>query len=335
MRRRELSATEKAALTLLSLGKEIAAQVLQHLDEQEVKRISRAFMAVSEVDRETQFEIANEFRNMMRASETMLVDGREFAKEVITGAFGESAGEGLLEYITGSRKEPIAAIIADCSEKILTSFIAAEHPQTVAFLMTKMNPDQAATVLQTMSEESQTNILIRIANLNNVKADVVDEVREVLRQQLRGTGLSEEEEVVGAKSAADILNFVERSNEERILTEIEEMYPDMAEQIRNLMFTFEDLKKIDDRGIQTLLKEVPRDQLVLSLKSASPELKELLFRNVSQRAAAMISEDLDALGPVKVKDVEKSQQGIIDIVRRLESEGKIAIGGSGAEDAFI
>jgi len=335
MAQRELSSTEKAALTLLSLGKEIASQVLQHLEEQEVKRISRAFMAVSEVDRETQFDIATEFRNMMRASETMLVDGREFAKDVITGAFGESAGEGLLEYITGSRKEPIAAIIADCSEKILTSFIAAEHPQTVAFLMTKMNPDQAAMVLQTMSEEAQTNILIRIANLNNVKADVVDEVREVLRQQLRGVGLSEEEEVVGAKSAADILNFVDRANEERILTEIEEMYPDMAEQIRNLMFTFEDLKKVDDRGIQTLLKEVPRDQLVIGLKMASPELKELLFRNVSQRAAVMISEDLEALGPVKVKDVEKAQQGIIDIVRRLESEGKIAVGGGGAEDAFV
>lgn len=335
MPKRELSSTEKAAFTLLSLGKEVASQVMQHLDEQEVKRISRAFMAVSEVDRETQFSIANEFRNMIRASDTMLVDGREFAKDVITGAFGESAGEGLLEYITGSRKEPISAIIADCSEKILTSFIAAEHPQTVAFLMTKMNPDQAATVLQTMTEEAQTNILIRIANLNNVKADVVDEVREVLRQQLRGTGLSEEEEVVGAKSAADILNFVDRSNEERILTEIEEMYPDMAEQIRNLMFTFEDLKKIDDRGIQSLLKEVPRDQLVIGLKMATPELKELLMRNVSQRAAAMIQEDLEALGPIKVKDVEKAQQGIIDIVRRLESEGKIAVGGGGAEDAFV
>ena len=335
MGRRELTATEKAALTLLSLGKDIAAQVIQNLEEQEVKRISRAFMAVSEVDRETQFDIATEFRNMMRASERMLVDGREFAKDVITGAFGESAGEGLLEYITGSRKEPISAIIADCSEKILTSFITAEHPQTVAFLMTKMNPDQAALVLQSMTEEAQTNILIRVANLNNVKADVVDEVREVLRSQLRGTGLSEEEEVVGAKAAADILNFVERNNEERILTEIEEMYPDLAEQIRNLMFTFEDLKKVDDRGIQTLLKEIPRDSLVLSLKMASPELKELLFRNMSQRAAGMINEDLEATGPVKVKDVEKAQQSLIDVVRRLESEGKIAVGGGGAEDAFV
>jgi flagellar motor switch protein FliG len=332
---RELTNTEKAAVTLLTMGKELASEVLQHLNEAEVKRISRAFMAVHEVDRETQFSVTKEFQTMMKASETLLVDGREFAKDVISHAFGEAAGEGLLEYISGSRKEPISAIIQDVPEKILNSFIAAEHPQTVSFLMTRMNPDQAAMILAKMSEEAQTDILIRIAHLNNVKSDVLDEVREVLRSQLKGGGLSEEEEVSGPKSAANILNFVDRANEERILTEIEEMYPDLADQIRNLMFTFEDLKKIDDRGIQTVLKEVPRDQLVLSLKTASDDLKELLFRNVSQRAAQMIQEDLGAMGPVKVKDVEKAQQAIVDTVRRLEAEGKIVVGGSGAEDMLV
>ncbi len=332
---RELSNTEKAALTLLSLGRELASQVLTNLTEQEVKRISRAFMAVHEVDRETQFEVAKQFHNMIQASETLLVDGREFAKDVISSAFGDEAGEGLLEYISGSRKEPISTIIADVPEKILTSFMMSEHPQTIAFLMTKMNADQGAMLLQRLPEESQTDILVRIAHLNNVKADVLDEVREVLRTQLKGGGLGDEEEVSGPKSAANILNFVDRTNEERILSEIEEMYPDLVEQIRNLMFTFEDLKKIDDRGIQTVLKEVPRDQLVLALKTASDELKELLFRNVSQRAAQMIQEDLSAMGPVKLKDVEKAQQGIVDVVRRLEAEGKIAVGGGGAEEQFV
>ena len=331
---RDLSNTEKAALTLLSLGKELASGVMQHLNEQEVKRISRAFMSVSEVDRETQFKISQEFRRMLKAGDTLLVDGREFAKDVISSAFGETAGEGLLEYITGAKKEPISSIISEVPEKILHAFIQAEHPQTVAFLMTKMNADQAAMVLTNMPEEMQTDVLIRISNLNNVKADVVDEVREVLRSQLRSSDL-QEEEIGGPKSAADILNFVDRSNEERIITEIEEMFPDLAEQIRNLMFTFEDVRKIDDKGIQAVLKEVPRDQLVLSLKTASEDLQDLLFRNVSQRAAAMIKEDLEALGPVKLKDVEKCQQGIVDIVRRLESEGKIVIGGGGAEDQMV
>jgi len=332
---RELTNTEKAALTLLTLGKELASAVLQNLQEQEVKRISRAFMAVHEVDRETQFQICKEFHQMAKATSTMLVDGREFAKEVIASAFGDQAGEGLLEYISGSKKEPISTIIQDVPEKILNSFIAAEHPQTISFLMTKMNPDQAAAIIQRMPEESQTDVLIRIAHLNNVKSDVLDEVREVLRTQLRGGGLSEEEEVVGPKSAANILNFVERTNEERILSEIEEMYPDLAENIRNLMFTFEDVKKIDDRGIQAVLKEVPRDQLLISLKTASEELRELLFRNMSQRAAQMLTEDLSSMGPVKLKDVEKAQQSIVDTVRRLEAEGKIAVGGGGAEDQFV
>ena len=331
---KELSNAEKSAIALLALGKDVASEVLQHLTEQEVKRISRAFMAVSEVDRETQFEVNQEFRNMLMAGDVLLVDGREFAKEVITNAFGEADGEGLLEYISGARKEPISTIIADVPEKILQGFITSEHPQTVSFLLTKMNPDQAASVLQTLPEETQTDILIRIAHLNMVKGDVVDEVREVLRAQLRVVGTNEEE-VVGTKSAADILNFVDRNNEERILTEIEEMYPDLSEQIRNLMFTFEDVKKIDDKGIQGVLKEVPRDQLVLSLKTASPDLSDLLYRNVSQRAAEMIKDDLEAMGPVKLKDVEKAQQGIVDIVRRLEAEGKIVIGGMGEEDALV
>jgi flagellar motor switch protein FliG len=156
----------------------------------------------------------------------------------------------------------------------------------------------------------------------------------VLRSQLRGSDL-QDEEIGGPKAAADILNFVERNNEERIINEIDEMYPDLAEQIKNLMFTFEDVKKVDDKGIQTVLKEVPREQLVIALKTASPELRELLFRNVSQRAAQMIKDDLDALGPVKLKDVEKAQQGFVDIVRRLEAEGKIVIGGGGAEDQMV
>ena len=331
---RELSNTEKAALTLVGLGKELASKILTHLSEAEVKRISRAFMAVSEVDRETQFQVSKEFRTMLKSGERMLIDGRSFAKDVIQDAFGDEAGAGMIEYITGTRKESISSIVEEVPDKVLNAFIASEHPQTVAFLLTKMTPEQSAHVLESMAEELQTDILVRVAHLNMVKADVADEVREVLRSTLRTTGF-DEEEVIGPKSAAEILNYVERNNTDRILAEIEEMHPELADQIRNLMFTFEDIKKIDDRGVQTILKELPRDQLVLSLKRASPELTELLYRNVSQRAAAMIKEDLEALGPVKLKDVEKAQQGVVDIVTRLEAEGKIVISGGGEEDALV
>jgi flagellar motor switch protein FliG len=331
---RELTNPEKAALTLLSLGRDVAAQVMQNLNESEVKAISRAFLNVSEVNRETQLGTSVDFLKMLRASHTMLVDGREFAKSVISTAFDQSKSEALLEYVNGTRKLPIGTIIGGVPEKLLYGFVSAEHPQTVAFLMTVMNPDQAASVLKLMQPEIQTDILIRISNLSNVKADIVDEVRDVLQSQLSGDG-STAEEIGGPKSAADILNFIDRTSEERIIAEIEETFPDLAETIRNLMFTFEDVKKIDDRGVQTVLKDVPREQLVLALKTASPDLREVVFRNVSQRAAEMIKEDLEALGPTKLKDVEKAQQSIVDIVRRLEEDGKIVIGGGGGGDQLV
>lgn len=328
---KELTSTEKAALILMSLGKEQAAAVMKFLTESEVKKLSRAFMSVQEVDREVQQAVAHEFHNMLQAADTLVVDGREFAKDVITKAFGDDAGDGLLNYITGSKKESLATLLTEIPQNIIDGFVQSEHPQTMAFLLSKMGPEQAAEVLNRMPEDLQTDVLIRISQLDNIKTDIIDEVREVLRGQIRGVSMRGDEEIGGPKATAEILNFVERTNEERIITEIEEMYPELADKIRNLMFTFEDVLKIDDRGVQTLLKEVPRDQLVLSLKTASEDLRDLLLRNISQRAAAMLQEDLESLGPVRLKDVEKAQQAIVDVVRKLEGEGKIVIGGGGDE----
>ncbi len=330
----EIQNVVKAAVVLMSLGKELAAQVMKYLTESEVKKLSRAFMNVHQVERDTQRHIAAEFQTMLRASETVVVDGREFAKDVIGSAFGSDAGDSLLEYITGSRKEALSTLIGDIPQNIVDNFIQSEHPQTIAFLMTKMGPEKASDLLAKMPEEMQTDVLIRISHLDHVKGEVIDEVREVLRTQLRGVSMGEDEELGGPKTTAEILNFVDRNNEERILGEIEEVYPELAEEVRNLMFTFEDLTKIDDRSVQTILKEVPRDQLVLALKTASATLRDLLFRNISQRAAEMLQDDLDSLGPTPLREVEKAQQSVVDIVRRLEAEGKITIA-SGGEDVLV
>lgn len=330
----EITNTMKAAVVLMSLGKDLASEVMKFLTESEVKKLSRAFMSVHEVERDTQRYIAAEFQNMLRASETVVVDGREFAKDVIGSAFGSDSGDSMLEYITGSRKEPLSALINDIPQNIVDNFIQSEHPQTIAFLMTKMGAEKAAELLSKMPEEMQTDVLIRICQLDHVKGEVVDEVREVMRTQLRGVSMGEDEELGGPKATAEILNFVDRNNEERILTEVEEIYPELADEVRNLMFTFEDIIKIDDRSVQTILKEVPRDQLVLALKTASDDLRDLLFRNISQRAAEMLQDDLETLGPTPLKDVEKAQQSVVDVVRRLEAEGKITVA-SGSEDVLV
>ena len=335
MAKDEVNNTVKAAVVLMALGKDQAAAVMKHLSESEVKKLSRAFMTVQEVGREMQRSIVGEFQTMLRSGEKVVVDGREFAKDVIGAAFGTDTGDSLLEYITGSRKEPLSALIGDIPQNIVDNFIQSEHPQTMAFLLTKMSPEQAADLLGKMPDEMQTDVLVRVSQLEHVKADVVDEVREVLRTQLRGVSMGQEEELGGPKATADILNFVDRNNEERILTEIEEQFPELAEEIRNLMFTFEDISKIDDRSVQTILKEVPRDQLVVALKTASEDLRGLLFRNISARAAEMLKDDLESLGPTKLKDVEKAQQGIVDIVRRLEAEGKIQVASGGADEVLV
>ncbi len=331
----ELSLTNKAAVILMSLGTEQAAEVIKYLSEDEIKKLSRAFMAVQELDRDIQRDISMEFNKMLQAAEKMVVDGRDFAKEVISSAFGEEAGESFVEALSGGRKESLASLISDMPPNIADNFLQSEHPQTIAFLLSKMPADKAASMLSKMSEEMQTEALIRISKLEQVKRDVVDDVCDVLRNQLRGVSMGGEEDLGGPKACAQILNFINKNIEERILTEVEETYPELAEEIRNLMFTFEDVLKIDDRSIQTILKDVPREQLVLALKTASTELRDLLFKNMSQRAADMLKDDLDSLGPTKLKDVEKAQQGIVDVIRRLEAEGKIQLAGAGGEDALV
>lgn len=331
----ELTFSNKAAVILMSLGREQAAEVIKHLSETEVKKLSRAFIAVQELDRNVQRDISMEFNKMLHATEKILIDGRDFAKEVINSAFGEKADESLVEALSGGRKESLASLISDMPTNIADNFLQSEHPQTIAFLLSKMPPEKAANMLSKMSEEMQTEVLIRISKLVQVKRDVVEEVCEVLRNQLRGVSIGGEEILGGPKACAQILNFTNEDVEERILTEVGESNPELADEIRNLMFTFEDITKIEDRSIQNILKEVQREQLAVALKTASAELKELLFKNMSLRAAELLKDDLDSLGPTKLKDVENAQQDIVDIVRRLEAEGKIQLAGADGEDVFV
>lgn len=329
-----LTNVEKAAVMLMALGKDQASEVMKYLTEPEVKKLSRAFMSVQEVGRETQREVGYEFKKMLQAAERVVVDGREFAKDVITGAFGEAGGDSMLQYISGTKKEQIGTLINEIPPPILEAFIQSEHPQTIAFLISKTSPDKAGEILSMMNEELQTDVLMRLAHLDTIKGDVIDEVREVLRGHLRGVGQKEDDAAGGPEAVAGILNFVDRNSEERILAEFQEAYPELAEEIRSLMFTFEDVLKVDDRGIQALLKDVAREDLLLALKTASNELKDLLLRNMSQRAAEMLADDLESLGKTKMKDIEKAQQSIIEVVRKLEAEGKIVIAGSG-DDEFV
>jgi len=335
----ELDKVQKAAVFFMSLGKEEAAEIIKHLPDSDVRKLSKAFVSLKELQRTTQLDIASEFQQLLVGSQedVVAIDGTDFARDIVENVF-KSRGknsDSLLDFINNSQKEPLAAVIADIPDMVIESLITSEHPQTIAFLLTVVKPALAAKMLAKMTEELQVDVLVRVSNLSHVKQEVVDEVREALQSQRSEEIETAEDGVDGTKVVAEILNLVGRENEERLLTELEELYPETAEQIRNLMFTFEDLLKLDDRAMQGVLKEIPREKLVMSLKLASSDLSALIFRNMSQRAAQMIQEDLESLGPQKRKDVEAAQQEVIDVVRRLEAEGKIQLATGGADDQMI
>jgi len=216
---------------------------------------------------------------------------------------------------------------------MIAGFIVNEHPQTIALILAHLDdPEQTASVLKELPENLQADVTYRMAILEAIPPGVIKEIEEVLAKELKATGASSTAKVGGVESVAEMLNTMDKSTESRILATIEESNPDLAEQIRELMFTFEDLVLVDPNGMQTILKEIPQNDLVLALKTASDAVKEHIFSNMSERASDMVRDDLDALGPVRVADVDISQQKLVKIARKLEEEGKIIISGGGGGD---
>ena len=216
--------------------------------------------------------------------------------------------------------------------KAIANFITHEHPQTIALILAHLeDPEQTAVVLKELPENLQADVVYRMAILESIQPGVVSEIDEVLSREMQAAGAMGTSKVGGIEAVAEMLNSLDKSTETRILATIEESNPDLAEQIRELMFTFEDMVLIDSRGMQLILKEIPQDELIMALKTASDSIKELIFSSMSQRASEMLREDLEVLGPVKISDVERSQQNMVKISRRMEEEGKVVIGGRGGE----
>lgn len=321
---KQLSNVEKAALTLLSLGRDVTSSVLKHLPEAEVKRITRAFHELSEVDRNTQLNVNKEFSRLIQAADRVVFDGKKFAAEIFNDPELAMGG--------GTMENSVSGLFDAISEQRMIQFVRSEHPQTIAFLLTQLSPQQAAKVLEALSEEEQGDIIQRLARIESVSHEVIAEVREALASQLRADRSGNAESIEGARIAAEILNRLPRASEERILSEIDEVTPEMAERVRELMFTFEDLFELDDRSFQTFLKEVPREDLVLALKMATDSQKKKVWNNVSERASLLLREDLEGLGPRKKRDVDLAQRNLIDIARRIEAEGRITFGKSDSDE---
>lgn len=331
---KDLTGPQKAAIVLLSLGEEFAAQVFKRLDEDEIKELGRQMSLIRNVPSNMVEATFNEFNQRVGSDVDLVVKGDDFVRRALTSAMGDKAYLLLEELESDRRPEPFRKI-KDTDPRVLANFIKNEHPQTIAVILAHLEANKSAEMLRFFPENLQQEVVLRLATLESVPPGVVEEIDKVLQEEVASEDIAEGGAIGGIQAVAELLNHVDKSTEEMILERLEEYRSELADEIRQLMFVFEDLTKIDDRGIRTILKEVSNEDLTMALKTASEDLKGKILSNVSERAAAMIQEDLEVMGPVRLSDVERAQQNITRVARRLEQEGKIIIGGKGGEDVFV
>jgi flagellar motor switch protein FliG len=324
---------QKAAILMLSFGEEISAEIFKSMTEFEIKRIGTAMSRLGRLDNDIVDQVMMEFYGIIQQNKKFFYGGNEFTKKVIGTAFKGGEADELIEQLSlGSQANLDSLELID--SKSLANFIRNEHPQTVALILAHLDNKKCGEVLKLLPESIHTEVLIRIANLDAVQPEIIDEIDDVLRQEVNAMGSVATQKIGGVEPIAGMLNLMDKASAEQILDSFEERDPDLAEKIRQLMFVFDDLVKIDDRGIQELIKNVNNDKWKIALRTASEAVKELVFKNMSERAAVMLKEDMEASGAVKLSDVEASQLEVINIARKLESEGKIVIQGGG-DAAFV
>ena len=331
----KLTGPKKAAILLLALGEEGASDVLKNLEDREIQQVGYYMARFTDVAPEELDNVLEEFyrKAAMQDQGVTINASGDFVKNALTKALGDDKAKDLVDNLKSSTDEGSLDSLKWLEPNMIAGFIVNEHPQTIALILAHLDdPEQTAMVLKELPENLQADVTYRMAILEAIPPGVIKEIEEVLAKELKATGAASTAKVGGVESVAEMLNTMDKSTESRILATIEESNPDLAEQIRELMFTFEDLVLVDPNGMQTILKEVPQNDLVLALKTASDAVKEHIFSNMSERASDMVRDDLDALGPVRVADVDIAQQKLVKVARKLEEEGKIIISGGGGGD---
>jgi flagellar motor switch protein FliG len=329
MEGRQYTGPEKSAILLLSLGDDIAPLVFKFMTDQEIQRVSNYMSYIRNVDVEGVNQILHEFAEMVGSIGGMVAGGKEYVRKLLVKSLAPEKAEWIINNLSIPTLETGLEALRWLDSKTIARFLHGEHPQTVAVILAHLDAIQAGTVLTSLPSGMQAEVLLRIAKLERIPPGVIQELDKVLRNELRATGALETGQVGGIQSVAEILNNVDQASERDIMEQIEELNAGMAEEIRQLMFVFEDLLSIDDRGMQQILKEVANEEMTLALKTASEDLKEKILRNMSKRAADMLREELEVMGPVRVSDVERAQHKIIQTAKRLEGEGKLILGGKG------
>jgi flagellar motor switch protein FliG len=331
----EMSSKQKAAIILMCLGPELSGKVIRHFDEEHIEQLTLEVARLDKVSSEQREGVISEFYDLALAQEYIAEGGVEHAKNLLESAFGESKANQIVARIVQAMQVVPFDFLKKADPAQVLSFIQDEHPQTIALILAYMPINNAALILGKLPSELRADVAGRIAMMDQTPPEVIRRVEQVLEKKVSSILNQEMTKAGGPKALVDLLNRVDRSTERLIMDSLAERNPELAEAVKNMMFVFEDVVQLDDRAVQQVLKEVDLKELATALKGVNQEVQDKVYRNMSERAVGMLKEDIEFMGPVRLKVVEDAQQKIVGVIRRLEEAGELTIGRGGEEDLLV
>jgi len=324
-----------AAIFLVTVGSEVSAEIFKHLREDEIESLTFEIARLETIDAEDRDKVLMEFQELMMAQDFITTGGIDYARELLEKALGSQKAVDIINRLTSSLQVRPFDFIRRTDPTHLLNFIQQEHPQTIALILAYLEPQKASVILSSLPHEIQSDVAKRIATMDRTSPEVLREVERVLEKKLSTLSSEDYTSAGGVESIVDILNLVDRSTEKSIIESLEEEDPELAEEIKKRMFVFEDIVMLDDRAIQKVLREVDTTELAKALKAVDSEVQDKIFRNMSKRAATLLKEDMEYMGPIRMKDVEEAQQKIVAIIRKLEEQGEIVVARGGEDELVV
>ena len=332
---KDLSGKQKAAILLISLGPDVSASIYKHLSEEEIEKLTLEISGVKKVDSHSKEEVVEEFHQIALAQDYITQGGIGYAKTVLEKALGEEQATIILNRLTSSLQVRPFDFARKADPAQILNFIQNEHPQTIALILSYLDSQQAGQILSELPQEVQADIAKRIAIMDRTSPEIINEVEQILERKLSTTVTQDYTQTGGIEAVVEVLNGVDRSTERTILDALEIQDPELAEEIKKRMFVFEDIVTLDNRSIQRIIRECENEDLLLSLKVSSEEVKEIVYKNMSTRMVDTFKEEMEYMGPVRLRDVEEAQSRIVAIIRRLEDIGEIVIARGGGDDIIV
>jgi len=331
----ELTGKQKAAILLIALGPEVSAQVLRHLREDEIEKLTLEIANQRKIPQDVKDSIIAEFHQMCLAKEFISSGGIDYAREILEKALGSEKAVSIINKLTSSLQIRPFDFARKTDPAQLLNFIQNEHPQTIALIMAYLQPDQSAIILSALAPDRQVDVAKRIATMDRTSPDVIKDVEKILERKLSSLVTQDFTAAGGVDSIVEVLNRVDRTTERTIIENLEVQHPELAEEIKKKMFVFEDIVLLDDRSLQLVLREVDSKELALALKASSSEVAEKIYKNMSKRASEMLREEIEYMGPVRIRDVEEAQQKIVNVIRRLEESGEIVVSRGKGDEIIV